>query len=302
MQPAEDLAHLRRAAQIAGLDPGAAVLPESRHVVVDGFRLHLLDWGGSGPALVLLHGGALTAHTWDLVCLALRERYRCVAVDQRGHGDSEWSPELDYGADAYVKDIEGLARELGLERAVLVGQSLGAINGLTCAAREPDWLAGLVMVDAGPWVRSDGAQRIADFVLAPAELPSVDDYVERAISFNPRRDPELLRRSLLHNLRPLPQGGWTWKYDRRHLAEGSFERMRTRLAELERMLDHVVCPVLVVRGAESDVLSRADAERLASRLPDARLVEVPDAGHTVQGDNPVDLARAVDEFAAVALA
>jgi pimeloyl-ACP methyl ester carboxylesterase len=302
MQPAEDLAHLRRAAQIAGLNPEGAALPESRHVVVDGFRLHLLDWGGSGPPLLLLHGGALTAHTWDLVCLVLRDRYHCIAVDQRGHGDSEWSPGLDYGSDAYVRDIEGLARELGLDRAVIVGQSLGAINGLTCAARRPDWLAGLVMVDAGPWVRPDGAQRIAEFVLAPAELPSVEHYVERAVSFNPRRDPELLRRSLLHNLRPLPGGGWTWKYDRRHLAEGSFERMRARLGELERMLDTVACPVLVVRGAESDVLSHDDAERLVTRLPDARLAEVAGAGHTVQGDNPRDLAHVVDEFAAALVA
>jgi pimeloyl-ACP methyl ester carboxylesterase len=157
MRAPEALTHLRRAAEIAGLDPEAAGLPESRHVVVDGFRLHVLDWGGSGPTLLLLHGGALTAHTWDLVCVALGDRYRRVALDQRGHGDSEWSPELDYGTDAYVRDLDGLAGELELDRAVVVGQSLGAINGLACATRGPKWLAGLVMVDAGPWVRRDGA-------------------------------------------------------------------------------------------------------------------------------------------------
>jgi len=297
-----ELEHLRRAAAIAGLDPGGASLPESRHVVVDGFRLHVLDWGGAGPPLLFLHGGALTAHSWDLVCLALRERHRCLAVDQRGHGDSEWSPGLDYGTDAHVRDLAGLIDRLGLDRPILVGQSLGAINALAYAARQPHNPAALVMVDAGPWVQRSGAGRIADFVLADAELPSVDDFVERARRFNSRRDPELLRHSLLRNLRPLPEGGWTWKYDRRHLTRERFEAFAAELAELERLLPDVRCPVLVVRGEESDVMTATDARRLAERLPDGRAIVVPEAGHTVQGDNPAGLAAALREFAAEALA
>jgi esterase len=297
-----ELDHLRRAAAIAGLDPAGAGLPESRHVVVDGFRLHVLDWGGDGRPLLFLHGGALTAHTWDLVCLALRGRYRCVAVDQRGHGDSEWSPQLDYGTSAHVRDIAGLVERLELDNPVLVGQSLGAINGLAYAARHPDRLAALVMVDAGPWVQRRGARRIADFVLADAVLPSVDDFVERARRFNQRRDPELLRHSLLRNLRPAPAGGWTWKYDRRHLTRERFEAFAAELATLEELLPKVRCPVLVVRGGDSDVMTSGDAERLAERLPHARSVTVPDAGHTVQGDNPAGLAAALEDFAAVALA
>jgi esterase len=299
---AEELEHLRRAARMAGLDPASARLPRARHVVVDGFRLHALDWGGSGAPLLLLHGGALTAHTWDLVCLALGQRYRCIALDQRGHGDSEWSPQLEYGVDAHVRDITGLVEALRLERTVIVGQSLGAVNGLGCAAREPKWLAGLVMVDAGPWVRDEGARRIADFVLAPAELPTIEAFVERARRFNPRRDVQLLRGSLRHNLRPLPGGGWTWKYDRRPLTQQRFERMRASLPELAPLLGRVRCPTLVVRGADSDVFGEADAERLAGGLPDARLVTIAGAGHTVQGDNPVDLAHAIDDFAGQLLA
>jgi esterase len=297
-----ELEHLRRAAAVAGLDPAGASLPESAHLVVDGFRLHVLDWGGAGPPLLFLHGGALTAHSWDLVCLAMCKRHRCLAVDQRGHGDSEWSPGLDYGTDAYVRDLAGLIDRLELHRPILVGQSLGAVNGLAYAARNPDTLAGLVMVDAGPWVQHSGASRIADFVLADAELPSVDDFVERARRFNSRRDPELLRHSLLRNLRPLPDGGWTWKYDRRHLTRERFETFAAELAGLERLLGDVHCPVLVVRGAESDVMTAPDAERLAERLPRGRAIVVADAGHTVQGDNPAGLAAALREFADEALA
>jgi pimeloyl-ACP methyl ester carboxylesterase len=276
--------------------------PDSRHVVVGGFRLHLLDWGGSGPVLLLLHGGALTAHTWDPVCLALHGRYRCIAPDLRGHGDSEWSPELDYGIDAHAHDVAGLVDQLGLQRVVVVGQSLGAMTGLAYAALAPARVAGLVMVDAAPWVQRDGAERIADFVLAPAELPSVEHFVERAHRFNPRRDPDQLRRTLGHNLRQLPEGGWTWKYDRRHLSRERFEAFAAELPGLERRLTDVRSPVLVVRGEESDVLTSADARRLAERLPCGRVVTVPEAGHTVQGDNPLALAAALDEFAADVLA
>jgi esterase len=272
---------------------------ESRHVVVDGFRLHVLDWGGDGPAMLMLHGGALTAHTWDAVCRRLRGRHRCVAVDLRGHGDSEWSPELDYGIDAFVRDVAGLVDGLELERPVVVGQSLGAVTGLAYAAREPDRLAGLVMIDAAPWVQRRGAARIAEFVLAPAELPSVDDFVDRARRFNPRRDPALLRETLLSNLRPLPQGGFTWKYDRRHLSRERFEAFAGELPKLERLLPEARCPVLVVRGEESDVLTEADADRLAAALPDGRAVTIAGAGHTVQGDNPAGLVAALEEFAAV---
>jgi pimeloyl-ACP methyl ester carboxylesterase len=297
-----ELEHLRRAAAVAGLDPAAASLPQERHLVVNAFRLHVLDWGGAGPPLLFLHGGALSAHSWDLVCLALGEDHRCVAVDQRGHGDSEWSPELDYGTDAHVRDIAGLIDGLELGRPIVVGQSLGAINGLVCAARHPERLAALVMVDAGPWVQRRGTGRIVDFVLTDAELPTVEDFVERARRFNTRRDPELLRHSLVRNLRPVPGGGWTWKYDRRHLTRERIEGFAAELGALEELLDEVRCPVLVVRGAESDVLTAADAERLAARLPDGRATTVAGAGHTVQGDNPAGLAAALREFAASALA
>ena len=100
----EVLSHLRAAIDVAGGDVDKVVLPADHDLVVDGLRLHYLDWGRNGrPPLLFLHGGGLTAHTWDLVCLALRANFHCLALDQRGHGDSEWSPVLDYGPDAHVR-------------------------------------------------------------------------------------------------------------------------------------------------------------------------------------------------------
>src|SRR5262245_36159761 len=120
----EELAHLRLAAELSGLDVESVALPASHHVVLGGMRLHYLDWGSHGrPPILFLHGGALNAHTWDVVCLGLRQRYRCLALDQRGHGDSEWSPVMDYGPEAHVRDIAGLVAHLELGRFLLVGQS-----------------------------------------------------------------------------------------------------------------------------------------------------------------------------------
>ena len=98
---------LRKALAIAGLNPPTVTLPEDREIIVGNMRFHYLDWGGNGYPLLFLHGGGLTAHTWDVMAVNLRDRFRCIALDQRGHGDSEWSPTIDYGVETQVKDVEG---------------------------------------------------------------------------------------------------------------------------------------------------------------------------------------------------
>jgi esterase len=293
----DQLGHLRLAAELAGLDQLEVVLPAERDVVLGGMRLHYLDWGmPRHPPILFLHGGGLTAHTWDLVCLALRSGSHCIALDQRGHGDSEWSPGLDYDTAAHVGDLEALIAHLGLERPVLVGQSMGALNALTFASRHVQSLGGLVLVDMTPDVRIQGAKRIFDFVTAPAELDSVEAFVERAMEFNPARDPRLLRRSLLHNLRRLPNGKWTWKYDRRAMTRENFERVRGEVSAVRERLGAVSCPTLVVRGESSDVVSDQSAAALAEALPKGEWTSIPNAGHTVQGDNPGGLAAALAAF------
>ena len=299
LAPADALEHLRLACDVAGLDVDELVVPAEHDVLVDGLRLHYLDWGSrSRPALLFLHGGCLTAHTWDLVCLALRREFHCVALDQRGHGDSEWSPNLSYGTEAHVRDIRGVIEQLQLTRPVLIGHSLGGLNAMTYAAHAAGRLAGVVMVDVGPAVRSSAVRRIADFVMGEPAHGTVEDFVQRARAFNPRRDPRLLRYSLLHNLRRLPDGTWTWKYDRRGLSPEGFASVKRSLAELREGARAVTCPVLVVRGADSDAFSDADAARFAAALPDGRWVRVEHAGHTVQGDNPRDLVLALAGFLA----
>ena len=289
--------HLKTTAVRAGFAFGDVVLPGEHDVSVGQLRFRYLDWGTKGLRPILfLHGGALTAHTWDLCCLALRDEFHCVALDQRGHGDTDWAPDADYSIGAQREDIRGFADRLGFDRFVLVGQSMGAINGLAFAVTHPERLSALVMIDAGPEVRRRGSSRIREFVNGGAKPETLEEIIERALAFNPRRDRQILRRSLMHNLRQQPDGSWSWKYDRRR-----FQRLDhdTHLAERRRLADdlaNVTCPALVVRGAESDVFHQDDAERLAKNFPDGRQVAVAQAGHTVQGDNPRDLVAALREF------
>ena len=289
--------HLETTAVRAGFAFGGVVLPSEHDVNVGQLRFRYLDWGTKGLRPILfLHGGALTAHTWDLCCLALRDEFHCVALDQRGHGDTDWAPDADYSIGAQREDIRGFADRLGLDRFVLVGQSMGAINGLAFAVTHPERLSALVMIDAGPEVRRRGSSRIREFVNGGAKPETLEEIIERALAFNPRRDPQILRRSLMHNLRRQPDGSWSWKYDR-----SRFQRLDhdTHLAERRRLADNlakVTCPALVIRGAESDVFHQDDAERLAKNFPDGRQITIAQAGHTVQGDNPKDLVAALREF------
>jgi esterase len=296
LEPSEEREHLRLAVELSGLSGLEIAIPEEHHVVVHGMRLHYLDWGGTGRPILLLHGGGLNAHTWDVVGLALRGDYRCIALDQRGHGDSEWSPESDYSPEAHLRDIAGFVDLLGLDRLLMVGQSMGAMNGFFYATRHSDRLQGLVLIDAGPNIRTQGAQRIGEFIGQTAEAESIDELVKKALLFNPLRDPRLLRRSLLYNYRKLPSGRWARKNDIRHFGSADGTTLAARLQKSWQEIPRVTCPTLVVRGALSDIFLDEDAESFAAALPNARWVRIEGAGHTVQGDNPRALHRELSGF------
>jgi pimeloyl-ACP methyl ester carboxylesterase len=299
LSPDEFREHLALASATAGLKLPDLALPEGHHVILRGMRFHYLDWGTRGqPPVVFLHGGGLNVHTWDLVCAALKPERHCLALDQRGHGDSEWSPVMDYATESHVGDLDAFVDHLGLDRFILVGMSLGGANALAWAGAHSRRLAALVLVDIGPETRQAGARKIAAFTSEATPLDSVEDFVNRALAFNPRRNATLLRRSLLHNLRRMPDGKWIWKYDQRHRGRVDPAAVDRRRQLLWAAVPNVTCPTLVVRGAESDVFHDEDAERLARALPDGRWVKVAGAGHTVQGDNPAGLLEALRGFLA----
>src|SRR5215813_10272577 len=232
MHAADEREHLALAARISGVEV-EIVLPESKQMTRDGMRLHYLDWGTARRRpIVFLHGAALNAHTWDVVCLMLRGQNHCYALDQRGHGESAWAEDADYSGDAHRADIEAFVDHLGLSQFVLVGHSMGGFNAFNYAIHNSYRLAALVMVDAGPSMLTNGARRIVDFVSETAESDSLEQIMEKAMAFNPHRDPRLLRHSLLHNFRQTPSGKWIRKTDLRiWQGNSNLAREREKLAE-----------------------------------------------------------------------
>jgi pimeloyl-ACP methyl ester carboxylesterase len=288
MDRTEQLQIFRTALEIANLRPAAINLPEDHQVIIGSMRFHYLDWGGDGPPLLFLHGGGLNAHTWDVVCVMLRDRYHCIALDQRGHGDSEWSPVVDYAVETQLGDVEGFIQQLRIENPVLIGQSMGGLNSIAYAVRHSHEMKGLVVVDVGPEINPAGTQRIREFASTP-ELDSPEAFLERAVKFNPLRNPAVLKRSLYYNLRQTPTGKWALKHDQRRASEEAAKIGTVQRERLALQIPGISCPALIVRGALSDVLTDDSAERFAHSLRKGRWVRVENAGHNLQGDNPSGL-------------
>lgn len=299
-QRCERLELLAHAARVAQIQAPEIVLPADRDVILRRMRFHYLDWGNDAARpIVFLHGGGLTAHTFDLVCLSLRDDYRCLALDQRGHGDSEWSPIEDYDVATQAEDVAAFIGTLDLSGLVLVGMSMGGMNAIHYAGDHSDSLAALVLIDVGPDLQPAGTARIRGLMSEAQEFDSLEEIVEHAKRFNPRRDPLLLRRSLLTNLRRTPGGKWRWKWDPRpRIRPRDDTAMAARRALLWQHVDRITCPTLVIRGGQSDVFSPENAKALVHRLRNATLRVVEGAGHTVQGEDPAGLTREIRAFLA----
>lgn len=282
---------LLEAARLTGTTIGAEREPLDKYVMANGLRLHYLDWGGEGkPWMLCLHGGSQNAHMWDFTALALCDRYHVIALDQRGHGDSQWAPDGNYHFESHQKDIEAFTDELGMGRFVLIGLSMGGRNAFTYAAHHPEQVRALVVVDVGPEInRGEASQRINNFVTGPDLLDSFEAFVERTKRYLPTRPEWQIRGSLHHNLKQLPDGKWTWKYDSVFRDQGRRARRMDGhdTAEAWATWKQIRSPVLIVRGGDSDILPVATAEKMRIALAQSKLVTVPKAGHLVSGDNPV---------------
>ena len=296
---------MAEAAAAAGLEPLAIVAPTDHWAELNGIRFHYLDWGNAHlPHVVLLHGGSLTAHTWDMAALLLRDSYHLVALDQRGHGDTEWTPDDQLGEDnndLMLEDTRQFIEHLGYDRLTLVGMSMGGMNTLRYAARHPERLDAIGIVDVAPETMREGVLEMEAFRDETETLRRFEDFLERAIKFMPHRAPEHLRYSLTHSLRQVPDG-FTWKQDHRprpgmEMDADERDADRTRRADaLWADIRALRSPTLLFRGADSKILSRDAAERAVASMRDGRLVVIPAATHNVHSDNPKDFARELDAF------
>ncbi len=268
--------------------------PTVRRTQVDtpsGSAISALVWGEGPAELVLVHGGAQNAHTWDTVALALDRPL--VALDLPGHGHSAWRPDRDYRPQSMAPDVAAVVAELAPSARALVGMSLGGLTSLAAVADDPDLTPGLVLVDITPGVNQEKAAAIVSFVDGPPTFDSFDALLERTIAFNPTRSESSLRRGVLHNAKEQPDGSWVWRYDQLGDRLGDLEG---RFGDLWDAVSAVEVPLLLARGDRSPVVDDDDVAELRRRARQAEVVGVEDAGHSIQGDQPLALAALLDRF------
>lgn len=273
--------------------------------VGEGRRLSALVWQDrdpetpESPELVLLHGGAQNAHTWDTVAMALDRPL--VAIDLPGHGHSDGPGDRPEGPLDPYGNAAGVAtaiRALAPDARAVVGMSLGGLTAIALAAVAPELVRKLVLVDVLPGIKAQRARHITDFTSGPPSFASLDELLERTAQFNQGRSRSSLRRGILHNAEQQPDGTWVWRWARHRLpAAPSGQGTDTRYEQLWEALSAVTGPVLLARGMRPDSVLDDDGEReLRRRLPSAQVVHVEGAGHSLQGDTPLELAALIERF------
>jgi pimeloyl-ACP methyl ester carboxylesterase len=267
----------------------------SRNVGIGGLTFHYADWDGGGPPVVMLHGLSGHARTWDHTAAALSDRYRVLALDQRGHGDSEWAPK--YGLGPMSEDLLGFLDAAGLPDVTLIGLSMGGLVSFVFAAAYPERVARMVIMDIGPEIAPAGSANVATSLAANDIFKSEDEAFAQARAANPRPADGTLRHRVRHNLRPLPDGTLTFKYDRelRRNPRALFDHTPAQLWQAWRALS---CPVLLVRGAESDVLAADTAQRMLAENPNVSFSSIPDCGHSITLDSPDGLLEVISPWLA----
>ncbi|HLH77001.1 MAG TPA: alpha/beta hydrolase [Candidatus Binataceae bacterium] len=285
------------------LEPGpsiAAAFPENRYITLNGLRLHYADWGGDDAlgTFVLLHGGAANTHWWDAVAPALTGQGRVLALDFRGHGESQWAAPDSYGPKGYVADTEAFLSQLKVP-VVLVGHSMGGMVALWVATRKLIGLEMLVLADSPGippsllrrlrWLRR---QRRAQTGGRP-ELPSAEAVVRRfhLIPTATTASAETLARLALASAEELPNGHWAFRFDPQTRA------WRRRGGHLPAPDPRAVqIPTLILRGAGSTIVSPRLARWLHRKIAGSELRELPHTFHHITLDDPAATAKAISDF------
>lgn len=274
--------------------------PIVRRVAVDlgdGRSLSALLWGATEPDLVLVHGGAQNAHTWDTVAMALGRSI--LAVDLPGHGHSD-GPREGATTDpvSNAADVAVAVRALAPNAAGVVGMSLGGMTSIALAHAAPEIVRRLLLVDVTPGVTGNKASQIIAFVNGPEFFPSFDEILERTIQFNPTRTVESLRRGILHNAEQRDDGSWVWRHARHRAMQAPEEGAAKRdFGSLWDMVSGYPGPICLARGMrDQSVVTDEDEAELVKRRPDARIEHFAEAGHSLQGDTPLELAALIQDF------
>jgi len=274
-----------------------SVQPKEKSVNVNGINLNYLDWGTEGkPKVLLLHGLRGHRHSWDDVSTEFYQNYHIFALDQRGRGESDWAPGGDYSSDSFVADLEGFCAAVGLDKFILIGHSMGGRNSMAFAGKNAGMIEKMVIIDIGPDLNPIGSGRITqEMIDVPEEFDSFEDVFEYQSKQNRFCSEPVLRRRLTYATRELPNGKFGWRYDL-EIREQRRNSTGAKQPDLWLTLPKINCPVLIVRGSETDTLGLETAEKMVEVLPYGKLVHVQRAAHMVFEDNPEGFISVLHDF------
>jgi pimeloyl-ACP methyl ester carboxylesterase len=266
-----------------------------RSVVVGGLRLSFLEWGTAGrPVLCFLHGGSAHAHWFDVVTPAFIDRFQVIALDQRGHGESQWAEPPAYATENFAADLLGFIDTLGWERVALIGHSMGGHNAMSFAAWHPGRVSALVIVDSRPTIPTDRLDRLrrrGERTLRPYPTREAAAQSFRLLPRETIADPALLAHLGAEGV-VKRDGAWVYRFD-------PASNAGRQPVDAWTLLDRITAPTLIARGELSPVLPRDMANKLRAAIRGATLVEIPASYHHLVLDNPAGFGQELDKFLTV---
>ncbi len=276
--------------------------PRDEMIEVNNLRFHVREWGDprSRHALLMLHGYAETSEAWSDVAADLAREYRVIAVDQRGYGSSARAGDRDYTRATQVEDLASLIDALGLRSVTIVGHSMGGANAICYAAEHPEIVTALVIIESAPEVLRSGVEQLRRLLSVGDSFASLDDAVVAFREFFPYANTEQLERRVRASFTVNEEGVFVWDLDPVFrdptVRPPEPDPGQRRLADLWDSADRIQCPTMIVRGAETDMLTPEAIQRLHRRIAGSRVSLIEDAGHPVPTDQPAALALNIREF------
>jgi len=245
--------------------------------------------------MLLLHGFMAHAHVWDDFALEFRPRYHLIALDQRGHGESQWPEDMAYTVDDHFSDIAHFIETLGLNDLILIGHSMGGRNALFYTACSTQKIERLVLVDCRPDDNVQASKALRHLLVSfPLETGSLHEVAQTIQGLYPHLSRESCHHIANYGYKQVRDGKFVPRYDIRMRLQS--ERAGYTVEDLRPFMKNVACPTLVVRGKESPFLSRQDAQTMCGLMSKAQLREIPESTHMPVQENPVAFNSAITDF------
>jgi pimeloyl-ACP methyl ester carboxylesterase len=270
--------------------------PKEKYLDVNGIRLHYLDWGNRElQPVLLLHGFMAHAHIWDDLALAFRAQYRVIALDQRGHGESQWCEDGAYSISDHFSDLVCFIEGLGLKDLIIIGHSMGGRNASFYTACNPNMVEQLILVDIRPGNDPASSKALKNLLNhISLQAAPVEEVVKKIRTLSPYLSKEICDHIVAHGFKKIPNGMMAPKFDVRMIQQ--LEKMDYGTEDLWPFFKNIICRSLVIRGKRSSFLSKKVAQKICRFIPNVELREIPESTHFPAQENPIVFNKVISDF------